>query len=251
MSELQGRVVMVTRPPDQAGELAELLRARGAEVIEAPAISIEEVAPGGPLDEAIRAAAGGKYAWVVFTSAAGADAWFRRADALGLGAGGLRALVAAVGGGTGEALAGWGRSPDLVPETFTTRALGETFPEGSGGVLMARADAAPGDLERAVAAKGWRVVRVDAYRTVLADGLPSGARGALDAGRVDAVTFTSASTVRGFVRAAGGLPDGVVAVCIGPVTAEAARQSGFRVGAEADPHTAQGLVEAVVRAIGA
>jgi uroporphyrinogen-III synthase len=248
---LRGRVVIVTRPPGQSEELAGLLRARGAEVIEAPAIRIEEVPPGGPLDEAIRDAAAGRFAWVVFTSAAGVDAWFERAASIGPGPGDLHALVAAVGPGTAEALSGRGRNPDLVPDTFSTAALGEAFPPGTGAVLLARADAAPVYLERALEAKGWTTNRVDAYRTILAEGLPADARTALDEGRVDAVTFTSASTVEGFIRAAGRAPDRVAAVCIGPVTAAAAREAGFTVAAEAEPHTIPGLVDAVSRAIGA
>lgn len=251
MSGLRGRVVIVTRPPGQAEELAGPLRARGAEVIEAPAIRIEGVGPGGALDEAVRNAAAGRFAWVVFTSAAGVEAWFGRSGDIGPGYEDIRAPVAAVGTGTAEALMGRGRDPDLVPETFTTAALGDAFPEGTGAVLLARADAAPVDLERALEAKGWTTIRVDAYRTVLADSLPGEARTALDEGRVDAVTFTSASTVEGFVRATGGAPDGVAAVCIGPVTAAAARDAGFAVAAQAEPHTIPGLVEAVSRAIGA
>jgi uroporphyrinogen-III synthase len=251
VSELRGRVVIVTRPPGQSQELAGLLRARGAEVIEAPAIRIEEVPPGGPLDEAIRDGAGERFAWVVFTSAVGVEAWFARAGDIGQGSGDLRARVAAVGPGTAEALSARGRDPDLVPETYTTAALGEAFPPGAGVVLLARADAAPVNLERALEAKGWTPIRVDAYRTILAEDLPAGARAALDEGRVDAVTFTSASTVEGFIRAAGRAPDRVAAVCIGPVTAAAAREAGFAVPAEAEPHTIPGLVEAVSRAVGA
>lgn len=250
MSGLRGRVVIVTRPPDQTEELARLLRARGAEVIEAPAIRIEGVPPGGPLDEAIRNSVEGRFAWVVFTSAAGVEAWFGRIPDMGPGYEDIRARIAAVGAGTAEALVRRGRDPDLVPQTFTTAALGEAFPEGTGSVLLARADAAPVDLERALEAKGWMTIRVDAYRTLLAEDLPAEARTALDRGRVDAVTFTSASTVEGFARAAGGAPDRLSAVCIGPVTAAAAREAGFAVAAVAEPHTIPGLAEAVSRAIG-
>jgi uroporphyrinogen-III synthase len=245
---LEGRVVIVTRPEGQAAELAERLRARGAEVIEAPAIRIERVPPGGRLDEAIREAARGRYAWVLFTSAAGVEAWFGRADELSVGD--PEAMVAAVGAGTAEALTARGRHPDLVPPTYTTRALGEAFPDGTGEVLLARADLATAELEDALRDKGWAPIRVEAYRTELADDLPAPATAALEEGRVDAVTFTSASTVRGFVRAVGGAPDGVVAVCIGPVTAAAARQAGLTVAAEADPHTLDGVADAVARALG-
>jgi uroporphyrinogen-III synthase len=153
-----------------------------------------------------------------------------------------------VGDGTADALRRSDAPPDLVPERFTTAALGDTFPRGSGEVLLARADRAGADLEDAVRSKGWTPVRVEAYRTLLADALPSDARQALDDGRVDAVTFTSASTVHGFVHAAGAA-NAPPAVCIGPVTADAARTAGFDVVTVAEPHTTSGLIEAVRRAL--
>jgi uroporphyrinogen-III synthase len=251
MRELRGRVVVVTRPEGQSAELSRALRARGAEVIDAPAIRIEPVPEGGALDEAILETARERYTWVVFTSAAGVEQWFDRAAALKLGPEELRSRVAVVGAGTADALEARGRRPDLIPETFTTLALGEAFPAGTGEVLLARADAASGELDRAIQARGWTPVRVDAYRTVLTERLPDDARAALEGGRVDAVAFTSASTVRGFVGAAGRLPGGVSAVCIGPVTSAAAREAGMDVAAEADPHTVEGLADAIARVLGA
>ncbi|MGH2724745.1 MAG: uroporphyrinogen-III synthase [Actinomycetota bacterium] len=242
---LAGRVVMVTRPRTQAGTLSELLRARGAEPVEAPTIRIDGTSAGGPLDGAVRAAAEGAHHWVVFTSAAGVEAWSVRSAALG--AARPRARLAAVGAGTADALREVGLEPDLIPERFTTEALAEAFPPGPGRVLLPRADLATTELEEALAAKGWVPVRVDAYRTTFERELPEPARRALDEGRVDAVTFTSTSTVDGFVRLAGVVAGPVVA-CIGPVTAEAARRAGFRVDAVAEPHTLEGLVEALAGA---
>ncbi|HWC32941.1 MAG TPA: uroporphyrinogen-III synthase, partial [Actinomycetota bacterium] len=141
-----------------------------------------------------------------------------------------------------------GAAPDLVPPTYTTEALGEAFPQGSGEVLMPRADIATNELEDAIRSKGWTPVRVDAYRARAAESIPAEVRPALDGGTVDAVTFTSASTVDGFVRAAG-VVRGPAVVCIGPVTADAARRAGFAVDAVAEPHTIEGLVDAVERAL--
>jgi uroporphyrinogen-III synthase len=116
-------------------------------------------------------------------------------------------------------------------------------------VLCARADVAPEGLEDALAAKGWTPLRVDAYRTRIPRSLPAEARAALRAGTVDAVTFTSASTVRGFVRLVGAAKGNPKVVCIGPVTAREARDHGFRVHAVARPHTLEGLVAALERAL--
>lgn len=239
------------------------LEGRGARALVAPAIEIVP-APAGPLDEALRGAMGGRFDWVVLTSRAGVEAVARRLDALGARFPELPARVAVVGEGTAAALEERGRSPDLVPRRYTTAGLARSMPRGDGRALLARADIAPDGLEAALGAKGWTVERVDAYGTRLADRLPPEAHRALLSNRVDAITFTSASTVRGFVRMAGselraltgaGSGDGgrgrrTRVVCIGPVTAEAASAAGFAVDAVASPHTIGGLVEALVRVLG-
>jgi uroporphyrinogen-III synthase len=144
-----------------------------------------------------------------------------------------------------------------MPSTFTTEALARAFPRvsaagvGSGDtrVLCARADIAPPGLEDALAAKGWRAERVDAYRTKTPRALPAEAREALRDGRVDAITFTSASTVRGFLGAVRVVTGNPKVVCIGPVTAREAREHGLVVAAVAKPHTVDGLVAALERAV--
>jgi uroporphyrinogen-III synthase len=237
--------VLVTRPHQEAGELLQRLRDLGAEAVLAPAIRLE---PGEPerLVAAQREAAAGTYEWVVFTSAAGVSAWSRLARTAGDDAR-PRARIAAVGSGTAEALRAVGLEADLVPPAFTTEALGDAFPRGAGKVLLPRADLATRQLEAVLSGKGWTPFRVEAYRIHHEERLPEPAVDALERGLVDAVTFTSASTVEGFARATVERP---VAACIGPVTSEAARRAGFPVAAEAEPHTIEGLVDAVVRVLG-
>lgn len=254
---LEGRTILVTRPRAQATTLVESLRARGARVIVAPAIRLVP-APAKAIDAALDGLVTGAFAWVLVTSRAGAEALLTRLEAGGRSPRDVRALVGAVGEGTASALREGGLRPSLVPTSFTTDALGRAMPSGSGTVLLARADIAPEGLERVLRRKGWGVERIDAYRTRFPGTLPVAARRALAAGAVDAVTFTSASTVRGFLKAAGGVlrhPAMAAAghtpkvVCIGPVTAAEARSSGLRVHATADPHTIEGLVAAVERAL--
>lgn len=248
---LLDRVILVTRPAAEAGDLAAMLEQRGAVVLAAPAIELVP-APAQELDRAARDLASGRYAWAVFTSQAGVDAVLGRLEPE-QGRRELPARVAAVGEGTAGALRRFGVDADLVPKTFTTSALARAFPRGSGRVLFARADIAPDGLEAAVAAKGWTPVRVDAYRTRLIHSLPRAVGRSLLDGEVDALTFTSVSTVQGFMAAAGRIlassPRAPRAVCIGPVTAEAARAAGLKVAGVAQPHTIEGLVAAVERTL--
>lgn len=244
MKPLAGRTIAVTRPREQAAELARALERRGAVVIVAPAIEIVPVR-GASLGRALRELSDGGFDWVTITSPRTVDVLrehVRPRD--------VRAHVAAIGEGTAEAFRRWTRrDPDLVPKTFTTSSLARAFPRGDGRVLCPRADVAPEGLEDALAAKGWRPVRVDAYRTRFPRSLPKDARTAFERGEVDAVTFTSASTVRGFVRAVGAVKGAPKVVCIGPVTAREAREHGLTVHAVANPHTVEGLVAAVERAL--
>ena len=243
---LAGRTVVVTRPADQSATLVAEVRRLGGRAIVAPAIEIVS-ARSASLTRALRELETGAFSWVTLTSRATVDVFASRLP-------GPRALgdtkVAAIGDGTATAFRRWARrDADLVPATFTTAGLSRAFPRGSGRVLCARADIAPKGLEDALAAKGWSPTRVDAYRTRMPRSLPKDARDALRAGKVDAVTFTSASTVRGFVGALGSVKGSPKVVCIGPVTAKEARAHGLTVHAVAKPHTIDGLGRALVRAL--
>jgi uroporphyrinogen-III synthase len=243
---LAGRLVLVTRPADQSAGLVALLRKRGATAIVAPAI---EIAPArsAELTRALGQLAAGEFDWMSLTSRATVDMLARRLSSPA----DVRARVAAIGDGTAAAFRRWShRPPDLQPSTFTTAALARAFPRGRGRVLCLRADIAPEGFEAALAAKGWAPTRVDAYRTSMPRTLPPEARAALKEGRVDAITFTSASTVRGFVGAVAVVRGSPKVVCIGPVTSREARARGLRVAAVATPHTIEGLMDALERALG-
>jgi uroporphyrinogen III methyltransferase/synthase len=244
---LFGRTVVVTRAREQASELRARLTHLGASVVELPSIAIE------PIDVALPELSG--YAWVVFTSVNGVHAFFDR----GLAPAGLdaRALggtrVAAIGPGTAAALADRGIRVDLVPERFVAESLLEAFPDpgGSGArVLLARAAQARDVLPDGLAARGYAVDVVSVYRTVTAAPDPD-ALARVRAGGVDAVTFTSSSTVRNFVDLVGPLPDpGPPVVSIGPVTSATARELGLDVTAEASEHTIDGLTDTLLSLFG-
>ena len=241
---LFGRRIVVTRARQQASGLVERLQHLGAETIELPAITIEDPDDGGA---GLRAAAdelrAGQYQWVVFTSANTVDrfcALLRDARDFGT------TKVAAIGPGTAEALRGVRISADLVPERFVAESLVEAFPAGDGRVLLPRAAVARDVLVDGLGAKGWQVTTVHAYRTRAAE--PSQSALA-EAGKADAITFTSSSTVTNYLQVVGldGVP--AVVVCIGPVTAATARDAGLSVDVVADEHTIDGLVLAVVAAL--
>jgi uroporphyrinogen III methyltransferase/synthase len=243
---LFGRRVVVTRSRAQASVLSSRLRDLGAEVVEAPAIAVAEPSDGGAGLRAALAAVS-SYDWLVLTSPNGvARAFDHLPDARRLAG----VNVAAVGTGTAEALAERRVVADLVPVRFVAEGLLDVFPHspaGGGRVLLALAEGARDVLRHGLAAAGWTVDAVAAYCTVpvaLDDDT------AAKVAAADAVTFTSSSTVTNLIAAVGvaGIPGTVVS--IGPVTSETAREQGLAVSAEADPHTIDGLVAAVLGVLG-
>ena len=133
-----------------------------------------------------------------------------------------------------------------MPPSFVAESLLEAFPPGPGRVLLPRAAAARAVLPDGLRAKGWEVDVVEAYR---AERVPPSEEQLLAARGADAITFTSSSTVTGFLESAGREAVPPVVACIGPVTAETARSCGLTVDIVADAHTIGGLVDALVVAL--
>jgi uroporphyrinogen III methyltransferase/synthase len=250
---LQGRRVLVTRAREQVSALADRLAALGAEPIEFPAIVVRPLEDTAELDQAIGRL--GEYNWVVFTSANGVRATFDRLVDLGRDARAFgRARVAVIGPATAAALAERGIRADFVPATFSSEAvLGEIAPlvESDHSVLLLRADIAPKDLKLGLAGRAGRVDDVTAYRTEPDVSDHEQVERLLAERQIDVVTFTSSSTVCNLVAALGGnteLLTGTTIACIGPVTAQTARELGLDVGLIAPVHTIEGLVESLAEA---
>ena len=243
---------MVTRAEEQAGELARALEAAGAKPILCPTIRIAPPDDWGPLDQALDRL--DTYRWVVFTSSNGVRSALSRLESRGLGREVLAEPgVAAVGASTAGELAAHGIEASFVPEQERSRSLAETLPDVVGArVLLTRADIATSVLADTLLARGADLVDdVVAYRTVLQP--PTGdAVGELRQG-VDGITFTSPSTVRGFVAIGeerDALLAGAIVVTLGPATTEAAKTAGLAVAAEAGERSMKGLVDALKATLG-
>jgi uroporphyrinogen III methyltransferase/synthase len=114
-------------------------------------------------------------------------------------------------------------------------------------VLLPRAAEARELLPRALTAAGATVVDVATYRASPAARLAPRVEELLAEGGIDAVTFTSSSTVRHFHSLLGGRPVGrAVVAAIGPITADTARELGFRVDVVAKEYTLDGLTAGLV-----
>ena len=152
--------------------------------------------------------------------------------------------VAAIGPGTARTLRERGIEPDVVPERAVAEGLVEALRNSTiTRALIARAKEGRDVLPDALRERGAQVDLLALYETV-AEPLDDATRNA--AAAADYVTFTSASSVR-FYAEAGGTLDGPRIASIGPATSAALREHGAEPHLEADPHTPDGLVEALLR----
>jgi uroporphyrinogen III methyltransferase/synthase len=258
---LFGKRVLVTRSPDQAGELVDRLEMLGAEAIEAPTIRIAMLDDYALLDEAV--ARVNRFDWIVFSSVNAVDALVGRllASPLDLRAlGGVR--LCAIGPATSERLARNGLKADLMPAEYRAETLAEAL-SGSASirgmkVLLPRADIGREVIGHELRKHGASVTDVVAYRTTAVDpereGGPDIYKMLLER-RIDVVTFTSTSAVRNFVRLIGEEPAadlmrGVVVASIGPLTAETAAQRNIQTTVMPTEYTVPALVDAIANHFG-
>jgi uroporphyrinogen III methyltransferase/synthase len=232
----------------------DMLEERGAEAISAPTIRI---GPPDDLEALDRACAdAGTFDWIVFTSANGVDHFMARLLSLG----DVRDLkgvrICTIGPSTASRIARYGIRVDLTPPEYRAEAVAAAL-KGLGEltgtrILLPRADIARELLAEELRGAGAEVVEVAAYKTTLA-----GPEHEQDIYRmllerqIDAVTFTSASTVRNFCtifgrEQAADLLRTTVVASIGPVTSEAAQQLGIATTVMPERYTIPDLVDALV-----
>lgn len=212
------------------------LREAGWDVAEAHLQRIVPPADERPLRAALARLGSGDYDWLVFTSArAVAAVCDRSPQAVG------SARIACVGPSTARRVREAGYGVDLVPDVANAAALGAALGRRlrpGQRVLFPRAANAGPALKASLVAVGAEVDDPVAYET---QPEPAGAaqlQAALASG-VNAAIFASGTAIAEYVACGG--PFDVMAVCIGPVTAAAAREAGLRRVAVAEAPTADAV----------
>ncbi|MBQ8960239.1 MAG: uroporphyrinogen-III C-methyltransferase [Ruminococcus sp.] len=239
--ELSGVSAAVVGTESFTGRTGRLLAEKGAAVTELSLVKIVENRDSSALDRALSQV--GSYSALAFTSRHGAELFFRRIRATKAD---LRSLagvkLAAVGSSTAAALEEHGLTADLVPEEFTSAALGELLTaQLSAGdrVLILRNENGSPELAKRLGTAGIGYEEIPLYSTCFeAEGeLPE---------ECSFVVFGSAAGVRGFVDLGYILPGNAAVICIGEETASAAR-TAFGRATVAQPHTAEGIVKTIIR----
>ncbi len=247
---LFGKRIVVTRAAQQATALSEKLREVGANVMEMPATQIARLDLA-PLRSAIGQIA--SFEWLIFTSQNAVSIFWEQLLGASRDARALAGVkIAAVGPSTAGALLERGIAVDLVPERFVAEGVIDMMQVrddvAGSNILYVTAEGAREVLPEALTKMGADVRVIEAYRSIKdGQGAERLAR-AIEAGKVDLVTFTSASSVKAYVDAVGAdLAARVPAVSIGPQTSTALREAGLEVRHEAEESTIDGLVAAIVR----
>jgi uroporphyrinogen III methyltransferase / synthase len=251
---LTGKRILITRARDQSADFAGRLRTLGAEVIEFPTIEILPPFRWDKLDRSIDQLS--SYDWLIFTSANGVNFFWQRWGEKSRRRRLPSALrVCAIGPATAKQLKERRIGVDYMPKEFIAEAILQGFEKmvvGGKRILLARARVARDVLPKGLRKMGAEVDVVEAYRTVKPRGGAKRLEKLLTDGGIDAVTFTSSSTVTHFAELLKkedlkGLLKGITIACIGPVTTRTAKGWGMKVKIEPKEYTIPGLTQAIAK----
>lgn len=252
---LAGKEIILTRPKASISEMAKKLRKLGAQVLEMPAI--ETVSLG--VTEELKNQLGviskmQKESWLVLTSPQGVKHFF---DSLKVLKWDMRKLLgcphlkfAVIGSGTKKALEDYGIFADLMPSVYSASELGKSLAEVASKeseIFIFRAKKGSQDLITALEKAGLSYHDIPIYETVyhICEEVKEKVQKAFNEGEVDYVTFTSASTVSGFVETMKELDfTKVQAICIGEQTAHKASAYGMQVAISKEA-TMESMVELI------
>jgi uroporphyrinogen III methyltransferase / synthase len=247
-----GKRIVVTRARAQAESLARRIEEAGGEVIEFPTIEIQPPGDFVAFDSALEKVE--TYDWLIFTSVNSVEPFLSRLRRQGKSVAALQAVrIGAIGPETAKHLEESGLRAALVPARYQAEGILDAVAlESVRGkrVLIPRAAEAREILPQTLRERGAAVDVVVAYRTVLPAVDPAPLAQRFQRSEIDAVIFTSSSTVKNFVRLFGDANlDSIVGAgaiaCIGPITAHTVEELGGRADIVAEEFTVPGLMRAM------
>ncbi len=254
---LFGKTIIVTRSRDQASAFSEQLIELGANVLEYPTINITDPDDFGPLDRELKNL--DSTDWLIFTSVNGVDAFFNRIFELGRDVRDLKGVkICSIGPSTTERIKEFHVSVDCQPPKYVAESVVEALEKveeiKGKRFLMPRTDIARSYIPEELKKRGAEVSDIIAYKTELATDGDNIVLDKLKDGEVDIVTFTSASTVKNFLKIIGAdnlsaFKHNVQFASIGPITNESAEEMNIDISIKAKEYTIPGLVQAIVEKV--
>jgi len=261
---LFGQTVLITRPREQADDLARPLAELGAEVLLQPAIEIKPLPATDTTDRLIDLI--DRFDWLVFSSSNGVRCFFERLlrkdvspvrDIRALG----KIKIAAIGPGTAEELAGFQLRADLVPDEYRAETLAaslcrprnatEGVPYSAAGkrFLLVRASRGREVLAEELSKAGGVVEQLVVYESMDVEQPDPAIAKRLAAGEIHWTTVTSSAIARSLARLYGDSLHKTKLVSISPITSATLREFGYEPAAEAKEYTMNGVVAAISNSI--
>jgi uroporphyrinogen III methyltransferase / synthase len=252
---LAAKRIVVTRSPEQAGELVRALESQGATVLLLPTVSF--AAPEDPKELEACLSRLAEFDWILFTSQNAVRFLCGHWRKTGRDPAALPSLlgrVAAVGSATAQAVQAEGLEVDYVAQTETGESLGFELRDAMAGkkILLPRSDRADDRLPSMLSEAGASVHEVIAYRTLPPRNLDAEILAQVRAAKVDAVVFASPSAfhnLAAFIPSAelAELSARVAFATIGATTSRALNDAGMRVAVESKHASSTGLVDAIAK----
>jgi len=247
---LKNKTIVVTQGSEDVHILKGYLEKQGANVYEFPTIRLHKVSLNTEIESVLGNPA--NYDLLLFTSRHAALFFIEILVELNTKWNHIPSI--AIGGATAAILQAQGFRVTMIPQEFTSAGLGQEIMNIEGKrILLPRSQLADDTLPQALKAKGAMVTALTLYTTEYIDTPDKNLEKMLaDNDSSLYVTFTSPSTISGFTMRLGkSILDQVIeelpVVCIGPVTAEAARHVGFKHILVADTHTLIGMVNVLLK----
>ncbi|TYR82254.1 uroporphyrinogen-III synthase [Priestia megaterium] len=233
---LFSKQVLITREAKQAKSFAQKIEKLGGIPVTIPVLTFEKTKNIKQMMEALQQL---QFCdWLVFTSQNGIEFFFQWLDVLQIKKEVVSKLkIAVVGEKTNKVVQRFGFTAQLLPEQYVAESLRDALLKVVGlqeRIFIVRGNLARDVIQDGLRAKGYDVIDLVVYETVKDHKAREQLRSKLQAGEIDAITFTSSSTVDFFVEAVKDHSDWLdwvnrtVVVCIGPITSKSAAAYGIK-----------------------
>lgn len=238
------KYIVITRPEKEGKEIKKLLEREGYKILLYPTIKISK---NDSLEIRKALSELNTFNIIVFTSKNGVELFMKVLKNLNIDNSILNSkYIAAVGPVTANAVKTLGFEVNFVPSVFTTEKLGQEIPKVfHKKILLARSAIATPLLKLQLEKRGAKITDIPIYNTSFIEKPGSKLESLLKQGAIAAITFTSPSTVEGFTKTFIQYNKylTIPVFAIGPVTAKAAKEKGFKKIFTSEKFTAEGLIK--------
>ncbi len=236
MLVLQNKTILITRPKEQANGFFLKLKKLGAQPIAFPLIEIT------PINKAQLLAAYSKnnFDWLLFTSGIAVKYFFEV-----INPNTIKSKIAVVGSKTENELKKHHLNATFIPSDFTAETLAKEIPINENEtILIPQSDLAKSNLVKTLKTRKTNPFPINTYQNSKVKYSKKELQELFNS-KIDFITFTSGSTVSAFADLKINL-NATKVVCIGYETAKVAETNRIKVDAIANPHTIEGIINAII-----